>query len=139
MATFSIGGGGDFATITAALASGLVHPGDTLALLSGHRSEIATIGIENLTFAGDASNTGVVLLLNTGIMDITLTGTAPITVNGNYLPNWSDNLITGNDGDNSISGGAGNDSINGGGAADNLAGRAGNDSINGGPGADNIY
>src|SRR5262249_15699938 len=110
MATFTIGGSGNFATVTAALASGSGGvPGGTLALLSGYNTETATVGIENLTFSGDASNTGIALTLSTGIMASTLTGTAPIAVTGNF----SDNSITGNDGSNVLTGGAGNDSING--------------------------
>jgi Ca2+-binding RTX toxin-like protein len=126
MATFTIGSGGNFATITAALASGSVVPGDTLALLSGYNTENATVEIENLTFSGDASNTDIALTLSTGIMAITLTGTAPIAVTGNE----SNNSITGNDGSNVLAGGEGNDSIKGG---------AGDDTINGGAGADTIY
>jgi Ca2+-binding RTX toxin-like protein len=116
MATFTIGGGGDFATITAALASGSIVPGDTLALLPGYHTETASVSIENLTFIGDASNTGIVLCLSTGIMAVTLTGTAPIAVTGN----GSDNSITGNDGSNVLAGGQGNDSINGGAGADTI-------------------
>ena len=78
MATFTIGGGGDFFTITAALTSGSVVPGDTLTLLPGYNTETASVGIENLTFSGDASNTGIALTLSTGIMAITLIGSAPI-------------------------------------------------------------
>lgn len=123
MATlYTIGGGGDFATITAALASGSVVPGDWLAFLSGYNTETATVGIENLTFSGDGSNTGIALTLSTGIMAIALTGSAPIS-------------ITGNDGSNTLLGGDGNQSINGGGGADTLAGNEGNDNINGGAGA----
>jgi RTX calcium-binding nonapeptide repeat (4 copies) len=135
MPAYTIGDGGKFATITAALASGLVHPGDTLALLSGYNTEQALVGIENLTFSGDASNTGIALWLGTGIMAITLTGTAPIAVTGND----SDNSITGNDGSNVLAGGGGNDIINGGAGADTLTGGRGNDIINGGAGADTIY
>src|SRR5262245_18135116 len=137
MATFTIGGGGNFAfaTIAAALASGAVAPGDTLALFPGYNSETATVGIENLTFSGDASNTGITLWLGSGITAVTLDGTAPIVVAGN----WSDNSITGNDGSNRLLGDAGNDIIAGGGGADTLAGNEGNDSINGGAGADTIY
>jgi hypothetical protein len=51
MATYTIGSGGKFATMTVALASGSVDPGDTLALLSGYNTENATVGIENLTFS----------------------------------------------------------------------------------------
>ena len=76
MATFTIGSGGDFATITEALALGSVVPGDTLALLSGYNTETASVGIENLTFSGDASNTGIALTLSTGIMAITLIGSS---------------------------------------------------------------
>jgi Ca2+-binding RTX toxin-like protein len=136
MATFTIGSGGNFATITAALASGSgVVPGDTLALLSGYSNEIATVGIENLTFSGDASNTGIQLWLSTGIVAVSLTGTAPIAITGNS----SDNSITGNDGSNALAGGGGNDSINGGAGDDFLDGGDGNDIINGGAGADTIY
>jgi VCBS repeat-containing protein len=124
--TFTIGDDGDFATITEALASGRVAPGGTLVLLSGYNTESATVGIENLTFSGDASNTGIVLTLSTGIMAITLTGTAPIAVTGN----GNDNSITGNDGSNVLFGGAGNDSINGG---------AGDDTVIGGAGWDMYY
>jgi Ca2+-binding RTX toxin-like protein len=136
MAAYTIGGGGNFATITEALASGLVVPGDTLALLSGYNTEDATVGIENLTFSGDASNTGIALTVGAGIMAITLTGTAPIAVTGG---NWSNRSITGNDGSNVLAGGGGNDSINGGGGDDTLTGGLGNDSINGGAGDDTIY
>jgi VCBS repeat-containing protein len=125
MATRTIGGAGNFATITAALASGLVFPGDTLALLSGYNTENATVGIENLTFSGDASNTGIALTLSTGIMGITLTGSAPIAVIGNE----SDNSITGNDGSNVLAGGDGNDSINGGSGDDTMIGGGGNDTM----------
>src|SRR5262249_111029 len=96
MTTFTIGDGGAFPTITQALALGRAVPGDTLALLSGYTTENATVGIENQTFSGDASNTGIKLWLSTGIIAITLTGSAPIAVTGNY----SDNSITGNDGNN---------------------------------------
>jgi VCBS repeat-containing protein len=116
MATFTIGDGGYFATITQALASGRVAPGDTLAFLSGYTTENASVGIENLTFSGDASNTGIALTLDSGILDVTLTGTAPIAVTGN---GWN-NSITGNDGSNMLAGAAGNDTINGGGGADTI-------------------
>ncbi len=116
MATFTIGSGGDFATITEALALGSVVPGDTLALLSGYNTETASVGIENLTFSGDASNTGIALTLSTGIMAITLIGSAPIAVTGN----GSANSITGNDGSNVLFGSLGNDSINGGAGADTI-------------------
>ena len=132
---FTIGSGGNFDTITAALASGSVVPGDTLALLSGYSTEFSvSVGIENLTFSGDASNTGISLTLSGGITAVTLTGTAPIAVTGNE----SDNSITGNDGSNVLADGGGNDSINGGGGDDTFAGGEGNDSINGGAGADTI-
>jgi VCBS repeat-containing protein len=129
--SFTIGSGGNFDTITAALASGLVHPGDTLALLPGYNTENATVGIENLTFSGDASNTGIALTF-WGIMAITLTGTAPIAVTGN-------GSVNGNDGSNVLAGCGGNDSINGGAGDDTLTGGHGNDSINGGAGDDTIY
>jgi VCBS repeat-containing protein len=133
--TFTIGDGGDFATITAALASGSVMPGATLALLSGYNTESATVGIENLTFSGDASNTGIALTLSTGIMAITLTGSAPIAVTGNE----SNNSIIGNDGSNMLAGGGGNDSINGGAGDDTMIGGGGDDTIIGGGGDDTIY
>src|SRR5262249_30620771 len=124
MATFTIGGSGNFATITAALASGSgVVPGDTLALLSGYNTANATAGLENLSFSGDASNTGIALTLSTGIMAISLTGFAPIAVTGN----GSDNSIAGNNGSNVLAGGEGNDSINGGAGDDTMIGGAGND------------
>src|SRR5262245_64595240 len=117
MATFTIGGSGNFATITAALASGSgVVPCDTLALLPGYNTENAAVGIENLTFSGDASNTGIALTLSGGITAVTLTGTAPIAVTGD----WSNNSITGNDGSNVLVGGQGNDSINGGAGGDTI-------------------
>src|SRR5262249_25572998 len=119
MATFtigSIGSGGNFATISAALASGSVHSGDTLALLPGYNTETASVGIENLTFSGDASNIGIALTLSGGITAVTLTGTAPIAVTGNE----SANSITGNDGSNVLVGSLGNDSINGGAGADTI-------------------
>jgi Ca2+-binding RTX toxin-like protein len=116
MTTFTIGGGGGFATITAALASGLVVPGDTLVLLPGYSTETATVGIENLTFSGDASNTGIALTLGAGIMAVALTGTAPIAVTGN----GSNNSITGNDGSNALTGSQCNDSINGGAGDDTI-------------------
>src|SRR5215216_6784726 len=93
MATFTIGDGGDFPTITAALASGLVVPGDTLALLSGYNTETVWVGIDNLTFSGDASNTGIVLRPSSGI-DVMLTGSAPIAVTMPYFGAGSS--ITGN-------------------------------------------
>jgi Ca2+-binding RTX toxin-like protein len=133
MPTYTIGGGGNFATITAALASGLVVPGDTLALLSGYNTENATVGIENLTFSGDASNTGIALMVGAGIMAITLTGTAPIDVFS-----WNPISITGNDGSNLLAAGPDNDIVNGGAGADTLAGGPGNDIVNGGAGADVI-
>ena len=91
-------------------------PGGTLALLPGYNTETASVGIENLTFSGDASNTGIALTLSTGIMAITLIGSAPIAVTGNE----SANSITGNDGSNVVFGGLGNDSINGGAGADTI-------------------
>ena len=112
----TIGGGGDFFTITAALTLGSVVPGDTLTLLPGYNTETASVGIENLTFSGDASNTGIALTLSTGIMAITLIGSAPIAVTGN----GSANSITGNDGSNVLFGSLGNDSINGGAGADTI-------------------
>jgi VCBS repeat-containing protein len=135
MATFTIGSRGNFATITAALASGSgVVPGDTLALLSGYSNEIATVGIENLTFSGDASNTGIQLWLSTGIVAVSLTGTAPIAITGNS----SDNSITGNDGSNVLAGGGGNDSINGGAGADTIYYQVGDDFSTPGDGIDTI-
>jgi VCBS repeat-containing protein len=136
MATFTIGDGGYFATITQALASGRVAPGDTLAFLSGYTTENASVGIENLTFSGDASNTGIALTLDSGILDVTLTGTAPIAVTGN---GWN-NSITGNDGSNMLAGAAGNDTFNPGDSispldglwGDFMIGGAGNDIFNGG-------
>jgi VCBS repeat-containing protein len=125
MTAYTIGDGGYFATITAALASGSVVPGDTLALLSGYNTENATVGIENLTFSGDASNTGIALTLSTGIMAITLTGSAPIAVTGN----GGNNSITGNDGSNVLIGGEGSDSIDGGAGDDTMIGGGGNDTM----------
>src|SRR5262245_37098723 len=118
MATFTIGSGGNFAfaTISEALASGSVVPGDTLALLPGYSTETASVAIENLTFSGDASNTGIALTLSGGITAVTLTGTAPIAVTGD----WSNNSITGNDGSNVLVGSLGNDSINGGAGGDTI-------------------
>ena len=49
MATlFTIGSGGNFDTITAALALGLVHPGDTLALLPGYNTENAIVSASKI-------------------------------------------------------------------------------------------
>ena len=84
-----------FATIASADAAS--SNGDTIALVNGYSNETATL-THNLTVNGDATDTGIVLIMGTGVTSVTLTGTAPITVNDN----------AGND---SITGNAGNDSI----------------------------
>ena len=91
-----VGPASDYPTIAAALASGQVHPGETIFLEPSYTGETATVSIENLFFNGDASNTSIVLNMGAGISTITLTGTAPINVNDNP----GNNTITGNDGDN---------------------------------------
>ena len=57
----TVGLGDDFATIAVALASGQVLAGDTVQLLDNDSSETVTVTVNDLTFDGDARNTGIVL------------------------------------------------------------------------------
>ena len=53
MATmWTVGFGGDYATIAVALASGQVVAGDTIDLVAGYFDETPTVTINNLTFNG---------------------------------------------------------------------------------------
>jgi Ca2+-binding RTX toxin-like protein len=102
-----------FATIASADTAS--SNGDTIALVNGYSNETATL-THNLTVNGDATDTGIVLIMGTGVTSVTLTGTAPITVNDN----------AGND---SITGNAGNDIIKVTGGQDTVDGGTGNDRL----------
>jgi Ca2+-binding RTX toxin-like protein len=102
-----------FATIASADTAS--SNGDTIALVNGYSNETATL-THNLTVNGDATDTGIVLIMGTGVTSVTLTGTAPITVNDN----------AGND---SITGNAGNDIIKVAGGQDTVDGGTGNDRL----------
>ena len=121
MAIRTVGPTGEFATIADAMAAP-VNPGDIIQLQAGYTGESATVTVNNLTFNGDATNTGIALTLSL-VSSITLTGTAPISVQGDS----GDNTITGNDGANALNGGDGNDTLRGGDGADILDGGAGSD------------
>lgn len=99
MAVYTVGAGGTFATVAAAMASlsPAVAPGDTLQFVSGYTGEIAAVTINNLIFIGDATNTGITLNLAPGITTATLQGTAPINVSDGL-----NTVINGNDGDNVV-------------------------------------
>jgi RTX calcium-binding nonapeptide repeat (4 copies) len=102
-----------FATIASADAAS--SNGDTIALVNGYSNETATL-THNVTVNGDATDTGIVLIMGTGVTAVTLTGTAPITVNDNA----GNDTITGNGGDNVIKVTGGTDTVAGGSGNDTL-------------------
>ena len=114
---------GEFATIADAMAAP-VDPFDVIQLEAGYTGESTTVTVDNLTFTGDATNTGIVLTLF-GVFNITLTGTAPISVQGDA----DQNSIIGNAGDNLLNGGGGTDQITAGGGTDTVDGEAGTDNL----------
>src|SRR5688500_2312109 len=114
MNTWTVGTGGNFATIATAMASVDVLDDDTIELLSGYFNESVTITRQGLTVIGDTSNTGIVLRLGPDMLSITLSGTAPIRVDGNA----SANAITGGSGNDTLTGGANNDTLLGGSGMD---------------------
>ena len=106
MATLTVGSGGTYATITAAMQA--ANPGDIIAFESGYTAETAVVTVSGLTFTGDTSNTGIALTLGAGIASVALQGTAQLAVNGNAT-------------DNTINAGLGNDSnVDGGDGTDLL-------------------
>jgi hypothetical protein len=116
MAILTVGVGGTYASILAALA--VAQPGDTIDLLGGYNTETVTVGIDNLTFNGAAASTGIVLNLDAGVGTITLQGASPIVVNDNAA---SGTIINANAGDNHIQVTGGADSVTmGAGSGDRL-------------------
>lgn len=72
---------------TIADASAVAMPGDTIQLEPGYSGEGATITVENLTIAGDASNVGIVVGLGPGVDEVRTQGTAPLRIVDNNVNN----------------------------------------------------
>ncbi|HEX5500000.1 MAG TPA: calcium-binding protein, partial [Thermomicrobiales bacterium] len=86
MITWTVGSGGNFASIADAMASGSVVAGDTIEFIGNYGGENATVTIAGLTFtnAPNTSDIGTGLTLGAGIDTLTLgTVQQPIAVTGN--------------------------------------------------------
>ncbi|HEX5499617.1 MAG TPA: VCBS repeat-containing protein, partial [Thermomicrobiales bacterium] len=136
--TWTIGSGGNFATIADAMASGSVLAGDTIELINNYANEAATVTVGNLTVTNAAGSTdsGIRLTLGAGIAGVTLAGDQPIAVTGNDIAD----TITGNAGDNDIAAGTGGGSFIGGPGNDTLTAvpSTGTGMFDGGPGRDRL-
>lgn len=136
MATLTVGPTGTYPSIAAAMAAAL--PGDTIQLEAGYQGETATITVENLTFTGNATNTGFTITLGAGIVEITW---FPTGGGNTFLGNTGNNSIFASNGGNTIDGGLGFDVMNGGNGADRIISGVGNVaevSVNGGGGQDTL-
>lgn len=104
----------DQPTIAAAIS--VAGPGDTIALEGGYVNESATVTVENLTFTGEFSNTGIKLTLGATVAAVFLGGTAPWDVADNALDNTitAPGSLAGPDGSNIITVTRGNDTVGGG-------------------------
>ena len=119
MATWTVGTGGNFATITAAMASGQLKAADRINLLSGYHNGQETVTVSSLLIVGNATNAPITLQLGPQVAAIDLgsaLGTAPIVIRDNP----GSNTIVGNSGSNTITVSGGADAVHGRNGVDRL-------------------
>ena len=129
--SFLLVGGGGYADVTTAAAAGTASAGDTIVVDSGMDGTSETVATNDLTIDAVAGSQSLTLqLASSGVQTITLadyaanTG-APVTVTGNSLGD----TITGNDGNDTLHGGAGNDTFNLGSGSNTVTGGGGFDAV----------
>lgn len=114
MATRTVGPGGDFPTIAAALIT--AGPLDIIELLAGYSNETATVNVNLITVLAGSSSTGITLQLANNVNIFNVSGTASFRI----LDSGASQSIFGGAGDDIITVSGGNDIVSGGFGFDRL-------------------